>query len=760
MGWRRGCGWRQKRVEGQCDSPLIAVESPDTMDQQPAVLDNAHLLTGHDDLDRLLAEHEYGQYWRAVLTLLRESTASRAASLHFLGQSKDGDDGVFQAGDWPSAALAAEVASYERTAHAGVAADEAERLVVRPAAGDRAIVHALVTVDGEVRGSVSLVMAEGVTVDDQARLRISGQVQALVGNGLRAQDLRQTRDALERTQLLHQITQAVTTSLDLTTVLNLATQIAADALDAEAATLFRVDQEADELVFMITKGTAATLLEEQRMPMDQGVAGWVATHGQHLIVNATHDSRLFDSSIDSKTGFSTRNILCVPLDIQRRIIGVLEVLNKRHGRQFTSADADWLGAMAQQIAIALDNAQLYAREQRKVRELATLNRLSHVVSRNLDVKAVLDAVTQGLLDITAADRSELLLLDDSRQALVLRASAGYGASNDTGSAPPSRRVPLEAGIEGWVLAHGQPASVRRADGDEDFVVHPGLPELGQASVAAAPLNQRGAAVGVVLVYSLAGQVFDQERLNLLQTFANQAATALQNAELYQALRTEQERILRAQEEVRHQLARQLHDQTAQMLSLIILNLDLTRRMLAKARTADVGRALDEIEQVARQANQQVRALLFELRPTILESRGLVPALEAYHQQLLNSMDAEVQLVVEPPDFALELQGARVIFGIIQEAINNVRRHAGARRVWIRLHRRTDQLIFEVEDDGVGFDVTTTLSQYPERGSYGLFNMREQADLLGGTLSLLSPGPSGRGVLVRGTIPISRLLRAD
>ena len=730
------------------------------MDQNQATPDSPVAFSGLDDLERPLAGREYTQYWRAALTLLQAVTAGRGARLFLVGQPPGSGESEFWVGDWSSAAVRAEVIDFEQYAEAEARSPEGkmERLVVRPAAGPWSIVHVLATIDGRVRAIVSLVVADGSTLGARARDQIAGQVQALVGNGLRAQELHRIQEDFARSQLLHQISQAVTTSLDLTTVLNLATQIAADTLDAEAATLFRIDEEANELVFMITKGAAATLLEEQRMPIDQGVAGWVATQGQPLIINDTHGSYLFDSSIDSKTGFSTRNILCVPLDIQRRIIGVLEVLNKRHGRQFTLADADWLGVMAQQIAIALDNAQLYAREQRKVRELATLNRLSHVVSRNLDVSAVLDAVTEGLLDITAADRSELLLLDDSRQTLVLCASAGYGAGKPAGEGASARRVPVDQGIEGWSLTHGQPTAVRRADQDEHFVAHPRLPELGRASVAATPLNQRGTGVGVVVVYSLSGQVFDQERLDLLQTFANQAATALQNAELYQALRSEQERILSAQEEVRHQLARQLHDNTAQMLSLIILNIDLTRRKLRKANAADVDRALDEIEQVARQANQQVRTLLFELRPIVLESRGLFPALAAYHQQLLRSMDAEVHLEIEPLDFALHLQGARVIFGIIQEAINNIRRHAGASQVWIRLRRRADQVIFEVEDDGVGFDVAAILDRYHELGSYGLFNMRERVALLGGSLNLLSPGPSERGVLVSGTMPVARLMQ--
>src|SRR5204863_6294909 len=135
-----------------------------------------------------------------------------------------------------------------------------------------------------------------------------------------------------------------------------------------------------------------------------------------------------------------------------------------------------------------------------------------------------------------------------------------------------RFAPIHSGLAGWSVTYNRVLTVHCAELDWRHVPREDHPELDKSSVATVPLSYRGRVTGVIVVYSLKGALFDGEKQAVLQTFANQAAIALQNAELYQNLRVEQERIIRAQEEVRHQLARELHDNTAQMLSLIIMQL--------------------------------------------------------------------------------------------------------------------------------------------------------------------------------------------
>ncbi|MEZ4619538.1 MAG: GAF domain-containing sensor histidine kinase [Caldilineaceae bacterium] len=452
------------------------------------------------------------------------------------------------------------------------------------AATEYNILHIPVSIDSVLHGVASFIIdgAKPAATDNEA---LPALFQLFAANALRAKNLQIARARLDQANLLSQISQAITSSLDLKTVFNQTTEMAASILNAEAATLFSIDMKRRQLLFMIAKGTAAQVLEEKRIPLDQGVVGWVAMNGKPLVVNNTRASDLFNSQVDSQTGFSTNNILCVPLRIQDRTIGVLEVLNKDAPEGFTQDDVDWLSAMGQHIAIALENAQLY-----------------------------------------------------------------------------------------------------------------------------------------------------------------------------ENLRREQERIIKAQEEVRNHLARELHDNTAQMLSLIIMNLDLARQLLGKQSLERLDAELQRIEEYAKQANREVRTLLFELRPIILESRGLVPALHAYHRQLQGSMTSKIHLDASPLGFEISLQGASIIFSIIQEAVNNIRKHARAKNIWIRVSADSEKLHFSVEDDGVGFDLNAVTVNYEERGSFGLFNMRERAALLAGYLDVYSPRPNAsNGTLITGFVPLSSMI---
>ncbi|MEZ4834851.1 MAG: ATP-binding protein [Caldilineaceae bacterium] len=150
----------------------------------------------------------------------------------------------------------------------------------------------------------------------------------------------------------------------------------------------------------------------------------------------------------------------------------------------------------------------------------------------------------------------------------------------------------------------------------------------------------------------------------------------------------------------------------------------------------------------------MRTLLFELRPIILQSRGLIAALQSYHEQLSKTLTAQVHLEVEELPFKLKDTVAGNIFTILQESINNIRKHADAQNIWLRVYTDEEYLYFECEDDGKGFDVSTIRRNYDDRGSFGLLNMYERAEMLNGKLNIASPSPRiSRGSIIRGQIPI-------
>jgi|UniRef100_A0A7V3RHC8 HD-GYP domain-containing protein (c-di-GMP phosphodiesterase class II) len=148
-------------------------------------------------------------------------------------------------------------------------------------------------------------------------------------------------------------------TLDIDALLNIILQKAEELMDAEASSVFRIDEEKNELYFITARGEKGKEVKEIRIPMGKGIVGWVAQHKKPLLVpDVTKDPRWF-SGVDKKTKFVTRSILAVPLMVKGRIIGVAEVLNKKGNKPFTKTDLEMYSALANQMAIAIENASLY-----------------------------------------------------------------------------------------------------------------------------------------------------------------------------------------------------------------------------------------------------------------------------------------------------------------------------------------------------------------------------------------------------------------
>jgi len=226
--------------------------------------------------------------------------------------------------------------------------------------------------------------------------------------------------------------------------------------------------------------------------------------------------------------------------------------------------------------------------------------------------------------------------------------------------------------------------------------------------------------------------------------------ALQNAQLYHSLREEKEKIIDAEGEARKKLARDLHDGPTQSVAAIAMRLNYTR-MLMEKEPQKVKEELEKLETLARRTTREIRTMLFTLRPVILETQGLVAALEQY----LKGVEEETGLAVrlEAPELGgrlnAEIEG--VVFSIIEEAVNNAKKYAQARHIWVQLGFEDNLFVATVKDDGRGFDVAEVLDSYDQRGSLGLINMRERAELVEGTCTIESA--IGQGTKVTLVVPL-------
>ena len=340
------------------------------LERQVVATIQSTLFTDLAQLNQLLDEYRLQEYWQRTTELLQAAVTPKAVSLRLFDADPLVASNIIRLGE-----LMPSLVTYLETWEASVlnsiaSAASTWSLIDDTGEGSDRALHIYIVIEQVLRGTITFVFAQEGAPAEFNEDELVALIHFLALNALRSQHLHATRKELDQVHLLYQISQAITSTLDLKTVFHQTTELAASILQAEAATLFSIDNKQRELVFMVTKGAAAQALEEKRIPITHGVVGWVAMHGQPLIVNNTQKSPLFNSAVDSQTGFSTQNIVCVPLRTHDRTVGVLEVLNKEDEEGFTSADAEWLTTMGQQIAIALENAQLYEnlrQEQERIR---------------------------------------------------------------------------------------------------------------------------------------------------------------------------------------------------------------------------------------------------------------------------------------------------------------------------------------------------------------------------------------------------------
>jgi len=387
--------------------------------------------------------------------------------------------------------------------------------------------------------------------------------------------------------------------------------------------------------------------------------------------------------------------------------------------------------------------------EREIERLRIVNKLTGALNSTLNYQRVLslalDVVDEVLSDPsqgTGRPKSAILLFDEDQ----LQVEMARGLSQ----ADMRTRLPGRKGIVAEALNTGEATISFNPPQDPELRMLTAL----QVSrvVLCIPLSAGLKMYGVLLFAHRKQEYFKEDRLQLLETVAQQIMIAFQNARLYSELEEEKERIVEIQEEARKKLARDLHDGPTQSISAIAMRINFSRKLLERDPAATL-EELERIEELALRTTKEIRQMLFTLRPLALESQGLMAAL----QQLADKMDETFQQKVhlgafEGVDESMELNRLGVVFYIIEEAVNNARKHANAKNIWVKLTRNGDLVILQVEDDGMGFNVEEVRQDYDQRGSLGMVNLQERTDLINGLLEIESQ--PGAGTCIRVTIPLT------
>ena len=430
-----------------------------------------------------------------------------------------------------------------------------------------------------------------------------------------------------------------------------------------------------------------------------------------------------------------------------------------------------------------DNERLQNRSaqlEEQARALLVLQEIANTLSAELRLPLLLRRIAIAALRLTAAQSSVVYLVDASRSALVVKAvettqtvgendplspfssfdfaeDSRPGATDDDEAEEQSLpHVGLHEGVAGWVASTGMLVLVPDTATDPRFPattlavdeLHLGMPT---ASLVAVPMAFKGVVTGVLEVAQSAnGGGFDASCLDLMRTLAAQAATAVANALLYRRLRAERDRIIQTQEDERKRLGRDLHDGPAQKVAQIAMALEFAEQLV----TREPERLIPELRAIREQAlsaTREIRNQLFDLRPLVLdaETGGLIAALRHFFDRFQNGQGPTMHLASDYPD-RLSHNIEITTFAIIQEAVNNVLKHANARNCWVDIRQYPDKLIATIRDDGDGFDVRTVQAEYENRGSWGLLSMLERAALIEGRLNIASQ--PGKGTITSLEVP--------
>ncbi|MBI4787855.1 MAG: GAF domain-containing protein [Chloroflexi bacterium] len=387
------------------------------------------------------------------------------------------------------------------------------------------------------------------------------------------------------------------------------------------------------------------------------------------------------------------------------------------------------------------------------RELAALNAVANAMNAPAPLAETLDRSLRALLQSLDLPAGWVFLLDHEGRRVQLTSWVG---------------LPIEIGErEVEIGLHGCPCTVALQN-KQSIVITP-LPERcplrdgringGEAINAhiTVPILSHDRVLGVLGVASAHPQALGADEAKLLEAVGQQVGIAVENARLWDDLRDKErvrgqllEKVIRAQEEERKRIARELHDDTGQAITSLMVGL----RAASDACDSIARERFNTLREIAAQTLESVKRLARELRPAVLDDLGLAAALERYIANYRGNfgLAVDLQMTGFHDDQRLPAQIELTLYRVIQEALTNIAKHAYAKNVSIVVEHKRDLVVAVIEDDGQGFDVRAILDSPLEETKLGLHGMRERSELVGGRLQIESAVGSGTSVFVE--IPIT------
>ena len=520
---------------------------------------------------------------------------------------------------------------------------------------------------------------------------------------------------------------ALSSELALDDLLLRLAETAAALTGAKYAALGVIDTSGTELERFVHTGIdAETAARIGDLPRGRGILGALITDARPLRLESISDD-------PRSVGFPPhhppmRGFLGVPILLRGRAFGNLYLAEKESG-SFTEQDEELVVTLASQAAVAIENARLYEAATSWSEQLEALNEVGTALASEIELARLLELIARRLRGLIGA-RLVTIALPAGDGTLRIEAADGSAAAEIVG-------VQLErAGSKS-----GRVLERRRAERVDSLLDDPEVDQeaarrLGARSGLYVPLIAAGRPIGVIVAHDKENgdPRFTDADLRLAETFGPRAAVAVDLSARVagDALR----RVVEAQELERRRLARELHDQTGQELTSVLLGLKAVEEARSDEERAE---AIAAVREQVVETLHDVRRLAVELRPKALDDFGLVAALEHLRDTFSEQTGMRVDLEANVGD-RLPSDVETALYRIVQEALTNIVKHAQARTVSIVLARGGNAVTAVIEDDGRGF------TPGDDGGGLGLLGMGERLALLGGKLKLESSPGSGTTIV--------------
>ncbi len=510
----------------------------------------------------------------------------------------------------------------------------------------------------------------------------------------------------------------------------------------------------------------------RKLALQTAVFGFLAILGALVLVFITTRSVILPVQTLTQATRRISDALCDPANLELVECTLADNLTKQsiQRRDEIGILANGFTTMCNRLQQAMKeiqawNRELDARVKARTQQLAILNAVALTVNQSLNLEDILNRALDEVLQLSGIDVAVIFLQDTNRGHLKLMAYRGLSEK----AAHLAKQVGLLDGSCGGVMELGRAVVVP----DLSHYRGRGARSLQQEKVASimhVPLMTKGWALGSMCVGTQQPNKFQEEEQNLLMAIGNQIAIAVENARLYGEVQQKEylrrklfKKSLAAQEEERKRVARELHDEISQSLTALLYEAE---DQLELDCPPAIKNRLHSICDLTRHTLDSVHKLMFDLRPSMLDQLGLIPALRWMAETRLEPKGIRVNVITSPHFENINSEACHrmspevetTLYRVLQEAINNIARHSAARNVDIKLsllEEEDDIALVSITDDGIGFDLTElsmeTLKelQIPDntRG-LGLLGMQERIELLGGTLEIRSAPGNGTQIYIQ------------